>query len=98
MFTEFDNSQRVERCWITLFYGKIYYAVKRALLPEAADSVVARPTDPQMDYCKRYEKPVVILPKEQGWRYQSGCAEELYQRGPFMGVSVKRSAPELAVG
>ena len=67
------------------FYGKIYYAVK-ALLPEAADSVVMGYTDPQMDYCKRYEKPVgLFCRKEQALRYQSGCAEGAYQRGTIHG-------------
>lgn len=99
MLTEFDNSEASGMLLDhIIFYGKIYYAVK-ALLPEAADSVVIGYTDPQMDYCKRYEKNLWGYFAEKNRLYDTNldALRELTSEGPFTGAISKECPPRIGM-
>jgi hypothetical protein len=101
LFTEFDNvaagSTLLDQ---TIFYGKIYYAVK-ALLPETADSLIIGYTSLQMKYCKEYEKNLWGYFAEKNRLYDNSLntLRELVMPldGPFTGVISKECPPRIAM-
>lgn len=99
LLTEFDNSD-AENTLLhhTIFYGKLFYAVK-ALLPTTHDSLIIGYDTKQMQYCKSYEKNLWGYFAEKKRLYESNLntVRELTTDGPFSGAISKECPPRIAM-
>jgi len=82
----------------TIFYGKLFYAVK-ALLPETSDSLVIGYSSDQMKTCKTYEKQYWGYMAEKNRLYENSLTNirELTSEGPFTGAISKECPPRIAM-
>lgn len=81
----------------TIFYGKIYFAVK-TLIPDAHDSIVIGYSTPQMAYCKANEKNIWGFMAEKNRLYENNMrtVQELTGEGPFTSAISKDCPPGIA--
>jgi hypothetical protein len=99
MLTEFDNNMPENTLLHhTVFYGKLYYAVK-ALLPNTPDSLIIGYTGKQLKTCKEFEKNYWGYFAEKNRLYENNLntIRELTSEGPFTGAISKECPPRIAM-
>ncbi|MGE0566866.1 MAG: hypothetical protein AB7O73_02870 [Bacteroidia bacterium] len=98
MLSELDNEMPTNNLLHhTIFYGKLYYAVKR-LVPEAHDSILIGYSSKQLDYCRTYEKELwgFMIEKNKLYENDMRTVQELTSEGPFTGAISKDCPPGIA--
>ncbi len=98
MINDFDGDTVINTLiHYTIFYGKIYYAVK-ALMPDVEDSVILGYTTKQMKYCDEYEKNLWGYMAEKNRLYENdmNTVQSLTGEGPFTSAISKDCPPGIA--
>lgn len=98
VLNEFDNDTVINTLvHHTIFYGKIYYAVK-TLVPEIEDSIIIGYTSKQMNYCDVNEKNLWGYMAEKNRLYENNITtiKSLTGEGPFTSAISKECPPGIA--